>query len=441
MISTLDKIISTEKEKGYEKVSSFLSSSIAEAEELSLFIFPDFDSTLAGSILQLFLLENNLTFKIRLTPRLELEEWKDWSKLIITIGLNIPRSVAEFLGDKKLKTIAFTHSTENLISQPYPSLFRVSVDYHKTTLSTILLRILKELWIPHSKAYLLAIMSGLASRHDRSREGGFTGLENEIVSEAVSKKLVNESLGLKLSSFEDKYLIYSMHDTLNPYLEGVTGDLEGSKKLLEDVGIEDYEDVKVTDLPGDLMSKLVKSLLKKAGSSDKISVGWIIGRVYRVPDVGFVVRDLKDITHLLLLVEEWEGFEKIIVTPLNFQKVISKNYNLLLEAPKKLKIAYDKSLESIGSSSTNKMLVVEGLEALETPLSLLRYALEDHGVVDDSKMLVFYWKGRYYVRLEDVKRTFPNPEVEWEFYDKIEVNSSRGYGVFSGLEVLEVSRS
>ena len=82
---------------------------------------------------------------------------------------------------------------------------------------------------------LMAILAGLYKGFYDFKSGTFRGLENVIMKELVSEKILYEVTGLRLWGAKRKCLVHALTRTLMPYIPGITGNTPQAQQLVSEV--------------------------------------------------------------------------------------------------------------------------------------------------------------------------------------------------------------
>jgi single-stranded-DNA-specific exonuclease len=111
---------------------------------------------------------------------------------------------------------------------------------------------------------VLAVISGLYRGHYDFKAGGFKGLENSILSELASQKIVTEVVSLRLWGAKRSGLVSALARTLVPFIPGITGNLENASRIVREVlGVSDPSSVRLKEISGEEDVKKASALIKK----------------------------------------------------------------------------------------------------------------------------------------------------------------------------------
>jgi single-stranded-DNA-specific exonuclease len=82
---------------------------------------------------------------------------------------------------------------------------------------------------------ILAILSGLYRGFYDFKGGGFRGVENTILNELTSQKVISEVVGLRAWGSKRRSLVVALTRTLVPFIPGITGKPENASKIVSEV--------------------------------------------------------------------------------------------------------------------------------------------------------------------------------------------------------------
>jgi len=141
---------------------------------------------------------------------------------------------------------------------------------------------------------------------DRQHEGGFHGLNRELLKYAVDSGLVNVVSEVNLFGGPKHPLLFALERTVDPYIPGITSDQSACFEFLTNIGIEPMKQgawVTLRDLDERKKRILVSELVKRiASESGKASAARkLIGEIYywNFEDDTSPIKDLRDFSTIL----------------------------------------------------------------------------------------------------------------------------------------------
>ncbi len=142
----------------------------------------------------------------------------------------------------------------------------------------------------------LAIVGAIGDIQERN---GFSGLNNEVLGDAVKSRKIEIRNGLKFYGIYSRALHKFLEYSTNPYIHGVTGNEDGAIKFLEGIGI----DVKIKnryknigDLNEDEIKRLINALMSNKIVKDNEE---IFGRIYLLHGEELEIMDCREFSTLL----------------------------------------------------------------------------------------------------------------------------------------------
>ena len=422
----------SEKAKYLDKASNTLSSLIARYGEVTIYTYPCLDAIIASSILHQFLLDNDVSFSNVITVYPSVDEVIKARNVTISIGIDYVLDDLKMFKERATGMIIIRHHRETDVKSVNDKLLEVYVGSDEL-FSTFTFQMLREIWVPTITAYTLPLISGLAYDYDRTRDGSFKPPLNGIADDAERRGIISKVIGLKTSEFESKNIVSSICDTVRPYLLGLTGDEEGVKKLLVSLGIKDY-DIKITELPKEVLSKIVRLLIERSGTKDKVQVGWIAGTVYRAVGVSSIIRDIKDLATLMTSLSDYAGFSKCLTLHSSLEYYTMKHHKLLKLLPTRLKDNFFKFKKEHEKFKAGSMKIY--ITKIKVDLGsgvILENALQDHGLIGEKDLVMFKDANMLYLKLERLKRLNLNANVELKLYKSFKVDNERGYLIIDDI--------
>ncbi|MGM5484500.1 MAG: DHHA1 domain-containing protein [Nanobdellota archaeon] len=116
---------------------------------------------------------------------------------------------------------------------------------------------------------------------DRQDKGGVKSYNKQILDEAVEEGEIEVEKGVRFFGRQTRPLYRLLRDSTNPYIPGVTGSEQGTKKFLDELGIDmkssgSYR--KITDLDKSETKKLISGIIKRR--KDEKNPKDIFGNIY-----------------------------------------------------------------------------------------------------------------------------------------------------------------
>lgn len=129
----------------------------------------------------------------------------------------------------------------------------------------------------------LAHLAIIGAIGDIQEKNGFTGLNQEILEDAITANKIEVKKGLSMFGSQTKPLHKVLEYSTEPYIPGVTGNKEGAVKFLNELGIsiidEEGKYKKLIHLNKEDMKKLVTGIILRRLGSEKNPED-IMGNVY-----------------------------------------------------------------------------------------------------------------------------------------------------------------
>ena len=135
----------------------------------------------------------------------------------------------------------------------------------------------------------LAYFALVGAFGDMQGQGGFTGVNQLILNDALESGVLEIHEGLKIVSKSSEPIFKSLAYTFSPPLPGISGDLEGAREFLERTNLS--YGIKFTDLEDE-----EKDLLKEALVNINPD---IFGDCYTVPKEVPLLQDLEEYSYIL----------------------------------------------------------------------------------------------------------------------------------------------
>ena len=135
----------------------------------------------------------------------------------------------------------------------------------------------------------LAYFALIGAFGDMQCQNGFLSVNKLILDDGLESKVLEIHEDLKIASKNQEPLYKSLAYTLSPGLQGLTGDLDGSRAFLEKIGLS--YGVKFTDLEGE-EKDILKNKLMDINQD-------IFGKVYTLPKEIPLLQDLEEYSYIL----------------------------------------------------------------------------------------------------------------------------------------------
>ena len=135
----------------------------------------------------------------------------------------------------------------------------------------------------------LAYFALVGAFGDMQGQGGFTGVNQMILNDAIESGVLEIHEGLKIVSKSSEPIFKSLAYTFSPPLPGISGDMDGAREFLERMNLS--YGIKFTDLEDE-----EKDLLKEALVNVNPD---IFGDCYTVPKEVPLLRDLEEYSYIL----------------------------------------------------------------------------------------------------------------------------------------------
>jgi len=107
----------------------------------------------------------------------------------------------------------------------------------------------------------LAHMAVIGAIGDSQEKTGLISINKKILDEAINGGLIEISQGLRFFGASTKPLFKALGHNYDPFIPGVSGSCESSKKFLSDLGFEEH--ARLRDLDDTQMKKLVNAIIRK----------------------------------------------------------------------------------------------------------------------------------------------------------------------------------
>jgi len=130
----------------------------------------------------------------------------------------------------------------------------------------------------------LAVIGAIGEVQEKK---GFTGLNQEILKDAILSGKLEVRTGLRMFGFQTRPIHRVLQYSTDPYIPGVTGDESGAIDFLQSLSIELKDDYgewrKLVNLNEDEMKKLITAIILKRMGSEKTPDD-VLGNVYVLRD-------------------------------------------------------------------------------------------------------------------------------------------------------------
>ncbi len=217
------------------------------------------------------------------------------------------------LGSSSLKLLSENLKKENVIILDHHIIDKVKMDFmqvnpHEFKIdggkevsgAGVVYFFVKELDAVNVDSAYLALIGAIG---DVQENKGFSGLNKLILDDAINSGKLEIRRGLRMFGMQTKPIHKVLEYSTDPYIPGVTGNEEGARKFLEEIGIDFRENgryKKLIHLNDDDMKKLVTSIiLTRLGSEENPDD--VLGPIYLLKDEEdeSPTRDAKEFSTLL----------------------------------------------------------------------------------------------------------------------------------------------
>ncbi len=247
----------------------------------------DCDGLTAAAIITKALLREGLNFSISIIKQVEPAILEEMSKenyncyLFTDLGSGYLSSIEKKLPDKQVFIIDH-HKPEETATKLHhinPHMFRIdgSKDVSGAGVTYLFARSLNE---ENKDLAHLAIIGAIG---DIQEKQGFTGMNLEILNDAISSGKLEVKKGLSMFGSQTKPLHKILEFSTDPYIPGVTGNEQEAIRFLNELGIspkdKEGKPKKLIHLNEEEMKKLVTGIILKRVGFEKNPED-IIGNVY-----------------------------------------------------------------------------------------------------------------------------------------------------------------
>ena len=306
----------------------------------------DCDGICSSAIMISALKREGISFSISNIKQLTQENLNELSReeynnIIFTdLGSGQIENISKTLKDKTI-IILDHHQFETKLAIPdnilhiNPLMF--NYDFNDSSGSSVAYLFARQL---NEKNKNLAHIAIIGSIGDVQENKGFTGINNEILHEAIENNLIELKVGLRMFGIQTKPIHKVLQYSLDPYIPGITGNELACLELLEKLQIpakEDGEWRKIANLTEDETKKLVTEIiLRRLGS--EITPDDVLGNIYLLKDEEneSLTKDAKEFSTLLNACGRLNKASLGIGTLLKNQDLRTKAINLVNDYKKEI---------------------------------------------------------------------------------------------------------
>lgn len=267
----------------------------------------DCDGICAAAILTETFRRSEIKFSLSIVKRLSREALEkfgkeNWDALIFSdLGSSHLKDIKEIFGERTV--IILDHhiigevNEGSILINPH----RFGIDsYHEISGAGVAYLFSKYFDQKNLDLSYLALIGAIG---DIQGEKGFSGLNKEILEDAINIGKVESVFGLRNFGYQTKPLHKMLEYSTDPYIPGITGNEMGVINFLEEIGIK-YKDgddwLRLIDLDKEELKKLTTEIIiKRMGSEEKPED--IFGDIYllKEEEEGSPTKDMKEFSTLL----------------------------------------------------------------------------------------------------------------------------------------------
>ncbi len=191
----------------------------------------------------------------------------------------------------------------------------------------------RELSIENKDLAYLALLGATGDSQESKK--GFTGLNKEILEDALSSGKIEIKIGLRMFGLQTRPLYKVLEYSTNPYIPGITGNEQAAIDFLKGINIDPTR--KLIHLSEDELKNLVASIIIKRMGSEAEPED-VLGNIYLLKDhkEESPTKDLKEFSTLLNSCGRLNKPSLGIGTCLNDKKSYEAAINLLSEYKKEI---------------------------------------------------------------------------------------------------------
>ena len=282
-----EKIINEKEAALLRPAASQVGAALKEYNYLEIYVFPSIDSLLAAGIAVNVLLKNNMDFtlSIRASAPRELAE--------PSLLLGYPAQGAQEIRAQRPSALIG-------IGEKPPGLLHVAVTSSSdSSIAALTAAVFSELTVVGYPS-IYGLVAGYWRGLDKGKKASFIGIEASIAEMLKLENKVEELFSLKLFRWPEIATEEAMVRTLDPYLPGLSGDLDACTKLLkEDPRLVKLLGKRLEEAPEQSIATLgekLYELLKKKSKGPRRPTD-VIGISYY--SQVFPLRDLREAVYVL----------------------------------------------------------------------------------------------------------------------------------------------
>ena len=135
---------------------------------------------------------------------------------------------------------------------------------------------------------------------DQQEKGEFTGLNADLLKEAISAGTIKVKKGLRVFGRVSRPVHRALHYSTDPFIPGVSGSESGAIEFLSEIGISPQENGKwrtISDLSEEELKKLISAIIIRR--SDLPKPGDVIGNVYEIQGEVGLLSDVQEFSTVL----------------------------------------------------------------------------------------------------------------------------------------------
>lgn len=314
----------------------FLRESIESRENILLVSHYDADGLSAASLFIHVLEEHDVFFHLvfveQVYPEVLAEiPLKEYDRVVfLDLGSGYKEHLRNALGSKSSSILIVDHHLPSGDSGPKfieVNPYLVGIDASAlSSASVVTYLLLRNLSSSVSGMVCTAIAGALGDRLDNGEKYSLTGLNAEVVEEAKSLGLVEESIGLRLFGPKHRPLVLALASTMDPYIPGISGSENAAYEFLRRIGIELRVNDELRTLgslskreEALLATELIKHMLLSGASvreAQKV-VGYNYYSAKEPPDS--ILKDLREHAYLLNALGRMEQYSTGVALNLGYK--------------------------------------------------------------------------------------------------------------------------
>jgi RecJ-like exonuclease len=304
----------------------------------------DADGISSSSILISALKRENIKFNVSIIKQIDQNILDELNKenypviFFVDLGSGNLSMIEKTLNDKTV-FILDHHRLENVktnVIHLNPFLYNIDGDIEISGAGVVYFFVRKL----NEKNKDLAYLGVIGAIGDMQESKGFTGLNNEVLKDAIQSRKIEIKDGLRMFGMQTKPIHKVLEYSTDPYVPGVTGNEKGAIRFLDEIGIELKENgkyKKLIHLNQDDTKKLITGIiLRRLGSEDKPED--VLGPIYLLSseEEENPTKDAREFATLLNACGRLNKPSLGIGTCLNNSNIKNKAINLLVDYKKEI---------------------------------------------------------------------------------------------------------